>query len=347
MIDAAAIRRLLVIKLRAIGDVLLSTVVLDNLRAAFPHAAIDFLTESPSREVIEGNPAVNSVMVFHSRHQSGISLIREVRRREYDLVIDLFGNPRSAIVTRLSGARYRAGYRFSWRQSCYNIVADPRGGEVHNTEFNLDALRAMGLSVTNNGPVFPVGPDADAFAGEFFLRNSLGGALVVALNAGGGWYTKRWRTPSFAELGRRLAATYGAKILILWGPGERDDAEALVREIGGSSVLIPPASLKQLAAVAKRCSVVVTNDSGPMHIAAAMGTPVVAIFGPTNPRLQGPVGPGHRVVANEALDCLGCNLTKCPIGNICMTELSVDAVESAVARVLGEPSLHRDHLLKN
>src|SRR5881296_2236111 len=132
-----AIRSILVIKLRAIGDVLLSTVVLNNLRASFPDARIDFLTERPSREVIEGNPVVNSVLAFDGSNRRSLSLILDVRNRKYDLVIDLFGNPRSALVTFFSGASYRVGYRFNWRRYCYNIVVEPRGGEVHNTDFNL------------------------------------------------------------------------------------------------------------------------------------------------------------------------------------------------------------------
>jgi ADP-heptose:LPS heptosyltransferase len=101
------------------------------------------------------------------------------------------------------------------------------------------------------------------------------------------------------------------------------------------AVVIPPAtSLKQLGALLQRCSFVVSNDSGPMHLAAAVGTPVLGIFGPTNPLLQGPYGPQHMTVRKEGLDCLGCNLTKCPIGNICMTDLSVDDVMWSVNALL-------------
>ena len=126
-IEKPAVRRILVIKLRAIGDVLLSTAVLRNLRLAFPDASIDFLTEVPSREVLEGNSDLSSLLIFDGKKQSGAGLILDVRSRQYDLVIDLFGNPRSALVTLFSGAKYRVGYRFGWRQYCYNIVVNPRG----------------------------------------------------------------------------------------------------------------------------------------------------------------------------------------------------------------------------
>jgi lipopolysaccharide heptosyltransferase II len=324
------IERILVIKLRAIGDVLLSTIVLDSLRHAFPTAQIDFLTERSSREVVEGNRLLDSVIVFDAKSQSGLSLIREVRRRRYDLVIDLFGNPRSALVTYFSGARYRVGYRFKWRQYCYNVVIEPRGGEVHNTQFNLDALRAIGVPIQDESVVFPIDDVSEEFAERFFRE--VKGTLVVALNPGGGWYTKRWQ--KFAELGDVLVEKHNTTIVLLWGPGEQTTAEAIQQKMKHAAMLIPRTSLKQLAAILKRCTALVTNDSGPMHIAAAVGTPVVAIFGPTNPKLQGPVGDYHIVVRNERIDCLGCNLTKCPIGNPCMEELSVADVAHAFDRLM-------------
>jgi len=328
------IKKILVIKLRAIGDVLLSTVVLRNLRAAYPDAQIDFLTEVLSRNVVEGNPDVDSVVAFDNKNQSGIDLILSVRRRKYDLILDLFGNPRSALVTYLSGARYRVGYRFKWRQYCYTVVVNPRGGEVHNTEFNLDALRAVGVPIVESSTCFPIDRSADSFAQRFFQEHCLLGKFVVALNHGGGWISKRWRIPQFSALGDLVAERYDAKILVIWGPGERSAAEQIQRSMNAKAILIPPCDLKQLAAILRHSSAVITNDSGPMHIAAAVGTPVVAIFGPTRPELQGPVGAVAEIVRNERLLCLGCNYTECPIGNPCMEELAVNTVFAAFQRLM-------------
>lgn len=334
-IDLSTITRLLVIKPRAIGDVVLSTVVLKNLRLAMPKAQIDFLTERLSREVIEGNPHVDNLIVYDVKKESGLELLMSVRRRNYDLVIDLFGNPRTAILTLWSGARYRVGYRFTWRQYCYNIVVEPRGGEVHNTEFNLDALRAIGVPTISREIEFPIDRASEQFAEEFYSREQLTGSrFVVALNPGGGWYTKRWRIPQFAALGDALVKEYGAVILLVWGPGEENDIHELRAAMSHPSILLPRTSLKQLGAILKRCDLVVTNDSGPMHIAAAVKKPVVAIFGPTDPLLQGPVGLQNEIVRNERLDCLCCNYTDCPIGNPCMLELRVDEVLEGVRRAM-------------
>jgi heptosyltransferase-3 len=327
-------RAILVIKLRAIGDVLLSTGTLRSLRAAYPGARLDFLLEKPAREVVEGNPDVNSVLVFDPKSESSLSLIRRVRRGRYDMVIDLFGNPRSAILTLLSGARVRVGYRFSWRKYSYNRIVEPRGGEVHNRDFNLDALRAVGIQIGDPSTVFPLSPDGEVFGKTFFHESGLNGHGVVALNPGGGWYTKRWPVRKFALLGDMLAERRQVRIVIIWGPGEKGVAEELKGLMKASATLLPPSNLKELASVLRRCSGLVTNDSGPMHIAASLGTPVVAIFGPTRPDLQGPLGEHRVIVRKETLQCLGCNLTACPIGNPCMEDLEVERVFEACDRLL-------------
>jgi heptosyltransferase-3 len=336
--ESEAVRNILVIKLRAIGDVLLSTVVLPHLRAAYPSARIDFLCETPSAEVIRGNRSVDDLVVFNPKSEQGASLVMKVRKRRYDLVIDLFGNPRSALVTLLSGARQRVGYRFSWRRFCYTVVVEPRGGTVHNTQFNLDALRRIGIEVPASGavPDFPLSPAAVDFAKLYFTENGLDKSLCIALNPGGGWYTKRWKTEYFAEIGNRLRNDYGAISVIIWGPGERSRAEEIQRLMGNHAVLIPAASLKELGALLQCCACMITNDSGPMHIAAALGVPVVAVFGPTNPVLQGPVGSPSLILRKESLDCLGCNFTECPIGNPCMESLDVGQVYERVKLFLHE-----------
>jgi lipopolysaccharide heptosyltransferase II len=328
--EKSRIKKILVIKLRAIGDVLLSTVVLPNLRDAFPNVRIDFLCEIAAAGVVQGNPFIDDVIIFDPASEHGASLVRRVRAGNYDLVIDLFGNPRSAIVTLFSGAPYRVGYRFGWRKYCYTIVVEPRGGSVHNTEFNLDALRAIKVPVSESLPFFPLTEESKEFARQFRHAHHLEGSFCVALNAGGGWYTKRWKPEYYAALGKRLQKELRAKIILIWGPGEQSAVEIINREMNHEGILIPPTTLTQLGAILGTCNVFVTNDSGPMHIAAAVGVPVVALFGPTNPSLQGPVGSHAVIVRNEKLDCLECNLTDCPIGNPCMYELSVDDVYRAV-----------------
>jgi ADP-heptose:LPS heptosyltransferase len=328
------IKKILVIKLRAIGDVLLSTPVLKNLRHNFKDAEIDFLTEPPSREIIEGNPFVDDLIIFDRRDKS-LSSFLNLRRKKYDLVIDLFCNPRSALMTFISGARYRVGYAFKGRSYAYNIKLKPRKEVHHNVEFNLDALRSLGLEIVDKNPYLPIDESAEKFAEKFFDENDLDNKLTVALIPVGTWETKRWEIKKFAELGDIIAKNFNAEILIIWGNDKEFEEAMTISSFMNAKPIIPPRiSLKQLSAILKRCSFAIANDSGPMHISAVVGTPTLGIFGPTNPYAQGPFGEKHLWVRNEEIDCLGCNLTKCPIGNKCMTELKVETVYSAFLKLV-------------
>lgn len=329
-----SIEKILIIKLRAIGDVLLSTVVTKNLRNVFPEAKIDFLIEKPARDILVGNPFIDEILIYE-KDMGMVEFLSFLRRRRYDLVFDLFCNPRSALMTYFTRARYRIGYKFRGRGYAYNIKLKPRSEICHNVEFNLDALRAIGIKIIDRNIYMPISSDDEKFALEFWGRNNLDGKLVIALNPGGTWETKRWGIEKFAQLGDMLNDKLGAKIILIWGiKDELEDVRRMSRMMNCEPVIIPPTSLKQLASILRLCSLTVSNDSGPMHISAAVGTPTLGIYGPTNPYAQGPYGEKNLWIRMEELECIACNLTKCSIGNICMKNLNVDAVFNAVLRLM-------------
>jgi lipopolysaccharide heptosyltransferase II len=327
-------QKILVIKQRGIGDVILATPVLENLRRAFPRAQIDFLTEKMCAPVVAGHPALNEVLVLDRKEAgAGLRLIQQVRRRRYDAVLDLFGNPRTALLTRLSGAPLRAGFRFRVRQYAYNVKVEPRGDRVHEVEFNLDALRALQIPIVTRKLFVAVDAESESFAAQFWHTNGLENRLVIGMNASGGWYTKRWPLEAFAQLGARLQRELNAVVLLLWGPGEYEEVKTLAQMMHAPSLLAPATSLKQLAALLSRLTLLVANDSGPLHLAAAMGTHVVGIYGPTRPDLQGPWSESHEIVTKTGLPCLGCSGLICKIvTHDCMKKLEVAAVWDAVQR---------------
>ncbi len=331
-------QKILVIKLRAIGDVILATPVLENLRQAFPPAQIDFLTEKMCAPIVAGHPAINEILIL-DRNQPGASrkLIQQVRRQRYDVVLDLFGNPRSAVLTLLSGASRRVGFRFRVRQHAYNLKVVPRGDRVHEVEFNLDALRALGIPIVTRKLFVAVDEASENFAAQFWRENGLENRRVIGLNASGGWYTKRWPLEYFAQLGDRLRRELNAVVLLLWGPGEYEDVKTIAQTMRESALFAPATNLKQLAALLARLTLLVSNDSGPLHLAAAMGTRVVGIYGPTRPDLQGPWGEGHAIVVKTGLACLGCNGVTCKIAtHDCMKQLEVEKVWEAAQRLIGK-----------
>lgn len=330
------IERILIIKLRAVGDVLLATPVVRNLRRHYPHAFLAFLTESLSREVLEGNPDLDEILVFNGRDKSwrqNIEFINRLRWMKFDLVIDLFGNPRSALMTFLSGAKCRVGFDFRVRRFAYDLVVRSRGGEVHEVEFNLDVLQALGMEVVDRELIFPLTDEAREFA-EIFLQGEMSwDRPLIGISPSGGWPAKRWTDEGFAELGDKLAEGRGGQIMLLWGPGEEGRVNRIARMMNHQPIIAPRTNLKQLAAFMERCWLVVSNDSGPMHISVAVGTPTVGIFGPTDPKLQGPWGPGHAVVRNEEIHCLGCNRLTCETHE-CMKGLGSEEVYRVTEMVL-------------
>jgi len=340
--------KILVIKLRAVGDVVLSTIVLANLRAAFPKSRIDFLTESASKEILLSNPALNQVIVVEKSRLSGLSffkrlkqnlrVLKNVRNQKYDYVFDFFGNPRSAFITWISAAKVRVGYDYRVRRLAYNVVVASRANKVHEADWHLDALSALNLPTNSRQLDVSIGRGSQNFAETFWTQAKLDGQRTIALNFSGGWPAKRWPLDRFAHLADRLQEIYDANILIIWGPGDRERALELQSLATKKTILIPEANLAQLAAILEKADVLVTTDSGPMHIAAAMGTPCVALFGPTNAKLQGPYGDIHEVVLKTGLECLGCNRLDCS-HPACMTGLIVSDVLAGVERCAAKNDL--------
>lgn len=333
--DKSNIEKILVIKPGAIGDVLLSTPVIENLRHNFPDAEIHYLTQTFCKDVLTDNPYLTRVLTYDiKKGDSAYCLIKNVNKQKYDLIIDLFCNPRTAIITLNSEAKYRVGFTFSLRRFAYNIKVKPRSSEVHNIEFNLDTLRALKLEVVTNIPKFFTNHVHSEFAEKFFNENDLTGHNVIGINPSGTWPTKVWYLEKYIELAKRLSEKN--KILVFWGYGkEKEDAEKIVNAVGSNALLIPEVNLKYMGTLVKKCSLFITNDTGPMHIAWIQGVNVAAIFGPTNPELQGPLSDNSLIIRNESLKCLGCNLTKiedCPNEHKCMRDLTVEEVETKLLK---------------
>ncbi len=327
--DRSKVNKILVIKPGAIGDVLLCTPVLENLRINFPEAEINFLTQSYCREVLTGNPYINRIMTYDiAKGDSSWCLIKNINKQKYDLIIDLFGNPRTAVIVFNSDAKYKVGFRFKWRSLAYNIKVSSRGGEVHNIEFNLDALRVLGLNIFTSMPLFVYNSIHKEFADNFIDSVKYKDKPVIGFNPSGTWPTKVWYAEKWIELGKKLSKDYN--ILLFWGYGkEKETAEYIKKGIGGNTNLIPEADLKYMAALINKCKIFVTNDTGPMHIAWVTGTNTAAIFGPTNSKLQGPLNRNSIIIQNDNLSCLGCNLTEvkeCPYSHKCMIELEPQIV---------------------
>lgn len=334
------IKRILIIKLRGIGDVILSTVILKNLINHFPGAQIDYLTEKPSKEALRDIPEINEVLLLDRKSiLQKIKQILSIRKRRYDLVFDFFSNPTTAQITFLSGAKFRVGFPYRGRKYAYNIFGPSDRDKYHAADLHLKTLELIGIKLTNNGLLFSLGKEEVLFAEIFLSSNDFGNKSIIGLCPSGGWQSKKCSANKFAEFAIAINKKYNVDFLILWGPGDLDDANTIKNILGLKALLSPPTSIKQMASLISRCNVLIANDSGPMHISSAIGTATLALFGPTNPSLQGPYGKKHETVRLEDLECINCDLTECPKNQECFNNMPAELVLNKFEMLLAKNNI--------
>jgi lipopolysaccharide heptosyltransferase II len=298
--------RILVIRLSAIGDCVLASPVPRALRARFPRAHITWVVEARASEVVAGAPEVDEVLIWHERPTRAHGLVRalrEVRARDWDIALDLQGLAKAGLFLAGSGARRRiTGSRSKSlaRLAATEIVAESHP-PPHAVRCYLRRAAALGLGETEDlRPRVPVTADHRAFAEQFLRERALGrGRPLIGFNIGASKPSKRWPPRRFAAVADQLLPALDADGLIFGSPAELPLARRLLAGSRCAERLHLAAgrtSLLQYAALAERCMTVVTADSGPMHLTAAMDVPVVALFGPSQPRHTGPYGEDHVVV---------------------------------------------------
>ena len=347
-------RRIAVWNTAFLGDAVLTLPLLQTLAHAFPDAEIDFYVRKGLAPLFEAHPLLHAVYEYDKRRTSGSNRLsavllmgRELRRRGYDLWIGAHTSPRSALLARLSNAPVRVGYLGSPVSAlCYNRRVSRRFGELHEIERLLELANPVlpPQAPREHWPelVLPRAAVRKAEAFRVSLEKVNGASALLGLHPGSIWGTKRWLPSGFAEMARR-AADAGAHVLVFAGPGEEGVAREVIALSGldGSPLLHDLScalTLPELAAYLGTLDCYVTNDSGPMHLAWAQRTPVMALFGPTV-RGLGVVPRGETASVFEvALECRPCGLhgpQRCPRGHHrCMADIDVNAGWRDVERKL-------------
>lgn len=287
------IRKILVFSFSFIGDAVLSTAVIGPLRHRFPDAEVCFLVGVRAFDVLAADPQIDQVFVYDNRGEHAgwrgkVCLIEVLRRERFDLVIDL----RDSIWSRLVGGE-RWGLRL-------------RGKDIHAVTRYIDVLGRHGLDVNGARPQLQFTAQELAKRDEFLIENGVGHARVlVGIHPGGNWVYKLWGAENFARIADMLHEKWNAQMLLFAGPDEGPLQVHVADLMRWGAVCVKVRDLRQVAALIAACDFYIGNDTGPMHIAAAVRTPVVAIFGSTNHRRSGPYGEEHIVVQSGV--ALGCN----------------------------------------
>jgi predicted lipopolysaccharide heptosyltransferase III len=365
-------RRILLIKLSAVGDVVHTIAVLNKLRRRYPTARIDWLITPAIAALIEHHPAITNVVKFErdewlepwrwSAFAGTARLAARLRSTRYDLVVDLHGQFRTAVFAAATGAPVRIGFDRPrgalWEASGRTLPAEARKHawqgaregswlaythriplpslDVHAVDRYLSIGPMLGLDAEAPDFSFPI-PAADASRIDALLRRHgiSDDANLLAIAPGTIWETKHWRSAGFAEVARACRQK-GFAVVLIGSPRERAMCDEVSALAPGAVNLAGETTLSELAALIRRATICLTNDSGPMHLAVALERPVVSIFGPTDPVWVGPYRRSDAVV-QAGLSCAPCylrRLSRCPHDHACMREVSAQTVVERIETVL-------------
>ncbi len=318
-----------------IGDVLLNTPVVRALRRHYPQSDLVYCTEPTPARVLQGNPWLDDILI-HPRPatwRQELAFIAHVRKQQFDLVIDLMGNPRSAILTFLSGARHRLAFARFPRSLCYNrlVVRQPEV-QSYSVFDRLRLLAPLGIHSTDIALDMAYTDEERAAVTTFLQTHGVtANDLLICVDPTSYVPTREWPGPSFSQLIDLLSHRLNARVCLLWGPGEQEKVQAIAAAAISQPMLNPSWELGHIAALLDRADLFVGNDSAPKHIAVSQGTPTLSITGAQDPVNWVSPEAQHRAVF-AGLPCQPCSQRQCgpPLNIACMRTLSVDTVFNAV-----------------
>jgi lipopolysaccharide heptosyltransferase I len=325
---------ILIVRLGALGDVVHTVPAAAALRAAFPDARIDWVVDASHAPFVELVTVVDRVIALERPTvPAWVDLVSRLRPARYDVALDFQGLLKSAVLARASGARRVIGFsiwhlREKTARPFYSEV-EPGGEPSHVIRKNLGLLSAVG--VHSDDIAFPLtrvlSPARDR------LTSEAEGHEIALINPGANWPNKRWPPARYGEVAAFLREVRGLRPFVLWGPAEQALAQSVVDRSGGAARLAPPTSVPDLLECSREASLIVSGDTGPLHIAAAVGTPAVAIFGPTDPTRNGPWSADDRTVSRYAT--CGCRYRRrCRQSAWCLESVDVAEVTAAIQQRL-------------
>ncbi len=324
-------KRILIVEVNWLGDVLFSTPLIKAIRKKYKHAHIACLVDPRCASILENNISVNEIIIYDEkgRHKSIFSkmrLIMELRKKKFDLAILLHRSFTKALIVYLAGAGERVGYPAKARKALLTTSVEPPEEELHKVEYFLRLAKALGCDISDKNYEFSVSEEARRSINAKLIGLGIKPEdIIVVLNPGGNWPPKRWPEEYFAKLGNMLTEKYPVKLVISGASKDKERAERISARANGKAVILAgETTIKELGALMERADFVISGDSGPMHMAIALNKKTIAIFGPTSPGITGPYGKGNYAVVEPPkkecevpcydLDCLDyrCMRSICP-----------------------------------
>jgi heptosyltransferase-2 len=338
-------KRILVVRTDRIGDVLLSTPVIKALRDSYPSAYIAMMVSPYAKDIVDGNPYLDEVIIYDKdgRHKSWANSMKfalNLRKKRFDLAIVLHPTNRVHLVTFFTGIPTRIGYNQKLGLLLTDRIKHTKQlGEKHELGYNLDLLRHIGIEPREENLFMPIKLESEKWAEELFQHCGINQTdKLIVVHPGASCPSKVWPNERFAKVMDRLVGKYGFKVLVVAGPKDVTLAQSVINHMHQPAInLAGKTSVSQLASVLKRCQLFISNDSGPVHIASAVGTPVISIFGRNqkglSPLRWGPVGKKDRILHKE-VGCIECLAHNCVKEFACLKAITVDDVVEVADEVL-------------
>jgi heptosyltransferase-1 len=332
--------RFLVVRLTALGDILHTVPAVAALRKAHTAAKIDWVVERKWAPVLEGSPAINEVIPFDRRSAWGaLECVQRLRENRYTCAIDFQGLYKSSVLAALSGAGRRIGFDRAWAREegaaiLYSECVIPIGRHVAELNYSLAEQAGASRPAT---PEYPLRVPAGGAASVRARLHELGirGEYIV-VGPGGSWRAKCWPAERYGELCRELEKKNGIRVVVVYGPGEKSVAEAVVRAAAPAQPAVIATTIEELMGLLAHARCVIAADSGPLHLAAALSAPVVGLFGPTDPARNGPFVSGAVIVHKAQPEEI--SYKRKSDYSASMLRIAVEDVMAAVDKVLKVPA---------
>ncbi|MDP2939243.1 MAG: glycosyltransferase family 9 protein [Candidatus Omnitrophota bacterium] len=339
-------KKILIIRTDRIGDVILTTPVIKAIRQSFPKSFISIMVSPVSKDIVEGNPYLDEVIVYDKKgRDKGIfglfRFVLSLKKRNFDLSLNLHTKKRINLISFLAGIKQRIGYdnnKFSFLLT--TRLKDVRvQGKKHEADYCLDVLKTIGINTDEKQLFMPLKDASEKWAQEVLKENNVkANDMLVAIHPDASCPSKRWPIERFAQVCNKLIEEKGFKIAIISGQGNSKIIEIVKRYLRHPVLdLSGRTSVSQLASFLKRCNLFISNDSGPVHIAQAVGTPVIVIFGRNQAGLSpirwAPLGKNN-IILHKDVGCKVCLAHNCKIGFICLAAISVKEILEAVDVIL-------------
>jgi lipopolysaccharide heptosyltransferase I len=340
------VSEILIVRTSALGDILHGMPLAAALKEKYPSCRITWVVDERYQELLSGHPCVDRILLVRFKEgmrtlwngqgrSRWLGLVRMLRRLPFDVAIDPQGLFRSGCIAYLSGAPIRIGFpKGHVRETLNRLFTNVRPGTVpprsHVIDRNLALLHPLGIQTRERRFSFRVPGQIEEEIHQYLAANDADReGLRVIVHPAAGWITKQWSPRRFAEIADRILQTWKARIFLLWGPGERQLAQQVQRYMRRAAHLVPDMGLSALVAFLRGCDLFIGGDSGPLHLASALGLPVLGLYGPSDPIRNGPFQGSYRIVTASA-PCSPCYRRACGTTS-CMDGISVDQVWTSLA----------------